>query len=73
MVVSTLARLSEDKLTRQEYLRRQDDIMLNNKRTRDYELMKQRTEQMKQKTEQMEAEIERLRKENAELRAGKTT
>ena len=32
MAVSTLARLSEDKLTRQEYLKRQDEIMLYNNR-----------------------------------------
>jgi predicted transposase/invertase (TIGR01784 family) len=34
MAVSTLVRLSEDKVTRQEYLRRQDDIMLQNKKER---------------------------------------
>ena len=34
MAVSTLVRLSEDKLTRQEYLRRQDDIMLQHQRDR---------------------------------------
>jgi len=66
MAVSALVRLSEDKVTRQEYLRRQDDIMLHNKRVRDYELMKQRAEQS-------EAENERLRREIAELRAEITT
>ena len=34
MAVSTLVRLSEDKVTRQEYLRRQDDIMLQNRKDR---------------------------------------
>jgi len=37
MAVSTLAKLSEDKITRQEYLRRQDDIFLNRKKELDYE------------------------------------
>ena len=40
MAVSTLVRLSEDKVTRQEYLRRQDDILLQNKRSVDYNRMK---------------------------------
>jgi len=39
MAVSTLARLSEDKITRQEYLRRQDDILFENKRNHDYKRM----------------------------------
>jgi len=60
MAVSALVRMSEDKVTRQEYLRRQDDIMLHNKRARDYELMKQRAEQS-------EAENGLLRKRLAEL------
>ncbi|MCL2204756.1 MAG: Rpn family recombination-promoting nuclease/putative transposase [Defluviitaleaceae bacterium] len=67
MAVSALVRLSEDKVTRQEYLRRQDDIMLHNKRARDYELMKQRAEQEKNRAEQAEAENEMLRKRLAEL------
>jgi len=64
MAVSTLVRLSEDKITRQAYQKRQDEIMLFNKRTEDYELMKQRAEQA-------ESEIEELRKEIEELRTGK--
>ena len=40
MAVSALIRLSEDKVTRQEYLRRQDDILLQNKRNIEYNRMK---------------------------------
>jgi len=61
MAVSTLARLSEDKVTRQEYLRRQDDIMLNNKRARDYELMKQRAEQAESASTEKDAIIAQLK------------
>ena len=67
MVVSTLVMLSEDKVTRQAYQRRQDEIMLNNKRARDYEKMKHRAEQEKHRAEQAEAEIEKLRSRLAEL------
>jgi hypothetical protein len=66
MAVSALVRLSEDKVTRQEYLRSKDDAMLRNRKEKEYALMKQRAEQS-------EAENERLRREIAELRAGKTT
>jgi predicted transposase/invertase (TIGR01784 family) len=41
MAVSTLVRLSEDKVTRQEYLRRQDDILLAAKKADNYKLMEQ--------------------------------
>ena len=37
MAISELVRLSEDKVTRQAYQRRQDEIMLYNKRIRDYQ------------------------------------
>jgi predicted transposase/invertase (TIGR01784 family) len=57
MAVSELVRLSEDKVTRQ------DEIMLYNKRIRDY----------KQRAEIAETENEKLRKEIEELRTGKTT
>jgi len=74
MAVSTLVRVSEDKLTRHEYLRRQDDIMLQNIKKRDYEQMQQRVvqeqhraEQEKHRAEQAEAENEMLRKRLAEL------
>jgi hypothetical protein len=39
MAVSTLVRLSEDKVTRQAYQNRQDEIMLQNKKAADYERM----------------------------------
>ena len=39
MAVSTLVKLSEDKITRQAYQRRQDDIMLENKRNMNYKRM----------------------------------
>jgi hypothetical protein len=66
MAVSTLVRLSEDKITRNEYLRWQDDVMLRNKKDNEYKIMKQRAEQA-------ESEIERLRIEIEALRAGKAT
>jgi len=86
MAVSTLVRLSEDKVKRQAYQKRQDEIMLFNKRAREYEQMKQRSEQDRQRAEQAdrraekdrqraeqaESEIERLRKENEALKAGKS-
>ena len=60
MAVSALVRLSEDKVTRQAYQKRRDEIMLFNKRVKDYE-------QMKQRAEQAEAENENLRSRLAEL------
>jgi hypothetical protein len=57
MAVSTLVRLSKDKVTRQEYLRRQDDIMLQNRKER--------------RLTELETENEKLRKELAELRVQK--
>jgi len=47
MAVSTLVRLSEDKITRLKYLRWQDDAMLRNRKEKEYALMKQRVEQEK--------------------------
>ena len=69
MAVSALVRLSEDKVTRQKYLRRQDDIMLHNKRVRDYELMKQRAEQEKNRAEQAERASEEKDAIIAQLKA----
>ena len=73
MAVSTLVRLSEDKLTRQAYQKRQDEVMLYNKRINDYrhraEQSDRRAEQSDRRAEQAEAEIEKLRKENELLRA----
>ena len=61
MAVSTLARFSEDKLTRHEYLRRQDDIMLAVKNELEYKMMERRAEQ-----ERARAEQERARADAAE-------
>ena len=59
MAVSTLVRLSKDKVMRQAYQRRQDDLLLQQQKDRRFM--------------EMEVEIEKLRKENEELRAGKTS
>jgi len=64
MAVSELVRLSEDKITRQAYQKRQDEIMLYNKRLNDYIHMRHRAEQA-------EAEIEKLRARLAELEDNK--
>ena len=60
----------DDGDTRQAYQKRQDEIMLYNKRIRDY---MQIAEQANLRAETAESEIEKLRKEIEELRAGKTT
>ena len=59
MAVSELVRLSEDKVTRQAYQRRQDEIILQNRKDR--------------RMTELETENEKLREELKELRAGKTT
>jgi predicted transposase/invertase (TIGR01784 family) len=72
MAVSALVRLSEDKVTRQAYQRRQDDIMLAAKKANDYKLMERRAEQAEQREAQTKAEIVRLQNvdaENEKLRA----
>ena len=69
MAVSALVRLSEDKVTRQAYRRRQDEVLLRNKKDIEYELMKQRAEQADQRAEQVEVENEKLRKRLVELEA----
>ena len=56
MAVSALAKQSEDKIIRQAYQRRKDDIYFDNLRT--------------QKLEQAQAEIEKLRQQIAVLQAG---
>ena len=59
MAVSTLVRLSEDKVTRQEYQKRQDEIMLYNNRIDGY----------KRRAEQAEATVADQAREIAELRS----
>ncbi|MCL1995865.1 MAG: hypothetical protein FWG63_06655, partial [Defluviitaleaceae bacterium] len=61
MAVSALVRLSEDKVTRQAYQRRQDDIMLAAKKANDYKLLELRAEQNRRRAEQ-----DRHRAEQAE-------
>jgi hypothetical protein len=63
MAVSALAKQSEDKIIRQAYQRRKDEIYFYNKeRADDKRIM-----------EQQAAEIEKLRKENELLRANQKT
>ena len=86
MAVSTLARLSQDKLTRLDYLKRQDEIMLYNMRIQEYEreakrqqriaeLERQNAEQERQNAEQerQNAELQQRRAEafEAELKKSK--
>jgi len=65
MAMSAIARQSEDKIIRQAYQRRKDDIFFHQE-----ELAK--AEQYKHRAETAEAEIEKLRREIEELRAGKS-
>jgi len=71
MVVSELVRLSEDKVIRHAYQKRQDEIMLYNKKINDYiqraEESDRRAEESDRRSEKAEAEIEELRKRLAEL------
>ena len=76
MAISTLARQSEDKYTRQAYQRRQDEIYFYNKNMAEKEQAELRTEQAELRTEQAERrakqaeeEIEKLRRENEKLQA----
>ena len=73
MAVSTLMRLSEDKLTRQAYQKRQDEVTLYNKRINDYrhrvEQSDRRAEQAEAENAQTQAENEKLRQELATLKA----
>jgi len=62
MAVSTLVRQGEDKIARQAYLRRQDEIYFNNKRIAELE-------EAKHRATTAEVEVERLRKELEELKA----
>ena len=82
MAVSTLVRQGEDKITRQAYLRRQDEIYFYNKNLSERDEYKRRAEQeqrraelaesaLEEKNTQLEekdAENERLRRELADLK-----
>jgi len=71
MAISALARQSEDKLIRQAYLRRQDEIYFYNKERADdmrrMEQLEHTIAQERHRAEQAEAEIERLRKQLATI------
>ena len=73
MAVSTLVSLSEDKVTRQAYQKRQDEIMLYNKRINDYKRVAEqeshRAEQERQRAEQAESALEEKDAIIAELRS----
>ena len=72
MAVSALARLSEDKIARQEYLKRQDEIMLYNmklgdlKHSLEQEKLKRAQERIEFEQEKKKAEQEKRRAEVAE-------
>ena len=73
MVVSTLVRLSDDKIARQAYQRRQDDIALYNHRL-EYEKNRadqaeNRADQAENRADQAELEIQRLQDEIKKLQA----
>ena len=80
MAVSAIARQSEDKIIRQAYQRRKDEIFFHNaelaknlqiaeQATRRAEQDRQRAEQSDRRAEKAEAENELLRKRLAELEA----
>ena len=52
MAVSTLARISQDKLARLDYLKRQDEIMMCNMRIQGYEREIRRLEEERGNLEQ---------------------
>jgi len=65
MAVSAIAKQSEDKIMRQAYQRRKDDIYF-------HKLELAKGEQDRKRAEKAEAEIAKLRREIEMLRAGKT-
>jgi len=73
MAVSVLARQSEDKIARQAYQRRKDEIYFYNMEKLEFqsklEQERKRAEKERKRAEQAEAEIAKLRKENEGLRA----
>jgi len=73
MAVSTLVSLSEDKVIRQAYQKRQDEIMLYNKRISNYERIaeqeRHRAEQESRRADQAESALEEKDAIIAELRS----
>jgi len=71
MAVSALAKQGEDKIIRQAYQRRKDEIYFYNKEReadrRRAEQAEFRAEQAELRAEQAETEIEKIRKENEKL------
>ena len=65
MAISALARQSEDKIARQAYQRRKDEIFYYNRQQRDLEETRAENERLRG----VDSENERLRREIAELRA----
>jgi len=64
MAVSTLIKLSEDKVTRQEYLKRQDEIVLYNNRIN---ILTRRAETAERELKEKDAEIAELRAKLSKL------
>jgi len=62
MAITALARQSEDKIIRQAYQRRQDEIYFNN-------MYIARAEEAERRAEQAEAEIEKLRQQIVAMQA----
>ena len=73
MAVSALARLSKDKLTRLDYLKRQDEIMLYNMRIKEFERevkrQQQNAEQERRRAEAAEAELKKAEQEQRRVEA----
>ena len=72
MAVSILARQSEDKITRQAYQRRKDEIYFYNKEKADYIRRVELAEAENERLRGVDSENEKLRQELAELRAIQT-
>jgi len=68
MAVSALARQSEDKIIRQAYQRRKDEIYFYNKNMAEKEQAERRAEQERHRAEQAERTSDELRAENEQLR-----
>jgi len=69
MAVTALQRQSEDKIMRQAYQRRKDEIYFNNKTSYERDEYKQRAELAESRAEKAESEIEQLRQQLAIFQA----